>query len=139
MGLCNIFETLSLKSSLFSFLPKEPCSPTGISSFMNCISNIAVVSWTGSAGAEYYIAKVRTEDGQSSSCWSDSEQCAMPNVLCGQNYTVTVVASNMKCNSDPSKGDPLQSGEDKSLFLLCFFYFYSENRRCVNNSKPDLI
>ncbi|XP_039902211.1 uncharacterized protein LOC120742836 [Simochromis diagramma] len=90
-------------------LTSEPCSPTGISSFMNCISNIAVVSWTGSAGAEYYIAKVRTEDGQSSSCWSDSEQCAMPNVLCGQNYTVTVVASNRKCNSDPSKGDPLRS------------------------------
>ncbi|XP_006797927.2 uncharacterized protein LOC102776891 [Neolamprologus brichardi] len=90
-------------------LTSEPCSPTGISSFMNCISNIAVVSWTGSAGAEYYIANVRTEDGQSSSCWSDSEQCAMPNVLCGQNYAVTVVASNRKCNSDPSKGDPLRS------------------------------
>lgn len=78
---------------------------------MNCLSNIAVVSWTGSAGAEFYTATVTREDGQSASCWSDSQQCGMPNVLCGQNYTVTVVASNEKCNSEPSEADSLQSGK----------------------------
>lgn len=78
---------------------------------MNCLSNIAVVSWTGSAGAEFYTATVTQEDGQSASCWSDSQQCGMPNVLCGQNYTVTVVASNEKCNSEPSEADSLQSGK----------------------------
>lgn len=78
---------------------------------MNCLSNIAVVSWTGSAGSEFYTATVTQEDGQSASCWSDSQQCGMPNVLCGQNYTVTVVASNEKCNSEPSEADSLQSGK----------------------------
>ncbi|XP_039984445.1 uncharacterized protein LOC120790698 [Xiphias gladius] len=92
-----------------SKLKSEPCPPTGVSSFMNCLSNIAVVSWTGSAGAEFYTATVTQEDGQSNSCWSDSEQCGMPNVHCGQNYTVAVVASTEKCNSDPSKADTLQS------------------------------
>ncbi|XP_071342815.1 uncharacterized protein [Trachinotus anak] len=90
-------------------LKSEPCPPTGVSSFMNCLSNIAVVSWRGSAGAEFYIATVTQEDGPSTSCWSDSQQCGMPNVQCGQNYTVTVVASNEKCNSDPSEADTLQS------------------------------
>lgn len=104
---CN---DLPLSSSLFFLLLSEPCPPTGVSSFMNCLSNIAVVSWTGSAGAEFYTATVTQEDGQSTSCWSDSEQCGMPNVHCGQNYTVTVVASNEKCNSDPSEAKTLQSG-----------------------------
>ncbi|XP_041862145.1 fibronectin-like [Melanotaenia boesemani] len=92
-----------------SKLISEPCSPTAVSSLMNCIANIALVSWTGSAGAEYYTATVTAEDGQSKSCWSDSEQCGMPNVPCGQNYTVTVVASHQMCNSDPSEADILQS------------------------------
>uniref|UniRef100_A0A8P4G5R4 Fibronectin type-III domain-containing protein n=1 Tax=Dicentrarchus labrax TaxID=13489 RepID=A0A8P4G5R4_DICLA len=92
-----------------SKLESVPCPPTGVSSFMNCLSNIAVVSWTGSAGADFYTATVTQEDGQSKSCWSDSEQCGMPNLHCGQNYTVTVVASNEKCDSDPSEANTLQS------------------------------
>lgn len=78
---------------------------------MNCLSNIAVLSWTDSAGAEFYTATVTQGDGQSQSCWSDSEQCGMPNVPCGQNYTVTVVASSETCHSDPSEVNMLQSGE----------------------------
>ncbi|XP_059196342.1 uncharacterized protein LOC131977156 [Centropristis striata] len=92
-----------------SVIKSVPCPPTGVTSFMNCLSNIAVVSWTGSAGADFYTATVTQEDGQSSSCWSDDGQCGMPNLQCGQNYTVTVVASNEKCNSDPSEADTLQS------------------------------
>lgn len=77
---------------------------------MNCLSNIAVVSWSSSAGAEFYTATVTQGDGQSVSCWSDSEQCGMANVQCGKNYTVTVVASNDQCNSELSQSDSLQSG-----------------------------
>ncbi|XP_075901618.1 uncharacterized protein fndc7b isoform X2 [Nelusetta ayraudi] len=95
--------------SLPSRLMPEPCPPTDVRSFMNCLSNIAVVSWSGSAGAEFYTATVTQEDGQSASCWSDSEQCGMPNIQCGQNSTVTVVASNEQCNSEPSQADSLQS------------------------------
>ncbi|XP_069009634.1 fibronectin type III domain-containing protein 7-like [Embiotoca jacksoni] len=92
-----------------SKLLSEPCPPTGISSSMNCVSNIAVVTWTGSAGTVFYTATLMPEDGQSKSCWSDNEHCGMPNVPCGQNYSVTVVASNSKCDSDPSEADTLQS------------------------------
>ncbi|KAM7387682.1 hypothetical protein PAMP_023904 [Pampus punctatissimus] len=107
------------RPSVPSKLMSEPCPPTGISSFMNCLSNIAVVSWTGSAGgAQFYTATVTQDNGQSQSCWSDSEQCGMPNVHCGQNYTVTVIASNEKCNSDPSEADTLQS--DVNVTMDCF-------------------
>ncbi|KAK2835181.1 hypothetical protein Q5P01_015665 [Channa striata] len=90
-------------------LPSQPCSPTAVSSFVNCVSNIAVVSWTRSAGALFYTATVTQSDGQSKSCWSDNEQCGMPNINCGQNYTVTVIGSNTQCHSDPSKANTLQS------------------------------
>nr|XP_019965387.1 PREDICTED: uncharacterized protein LOC109644441 [Paralichthys olivaceus] len=92
-----------------SVLKSEPCPPTDVSSFVNCVSNIAVVSWTGSAGAEFYIATVTMEDAQSIACWSDSNECGMPNLVCGQNYSVTVIASNGDCNSDPSEVDILTS------------------------------
>lgn len=96
---------------LFSFFSSAPCPPTGVSSFMNCIANIAVVSWTGSAGAMFYIATVTQGDGESKSCFSDVHQCGVPNVRCGQNYTVTVTASNNQCNSDPSKANAMKSGK----------------------------
>lgn len=97
---------------------------------MNCGSNIAVVSWTASAGAKYYTATVTQEDGQSMSCWSDGEQCGMPNVQCGQNYTVMVVASNEECNSDPSEADTLQSGE--TILSSSFMPFFIQQTRFVN-------
>ncbi|XP_062419461.1 uncharacterized protein LOC119216595 [Pungitius pungitius] len=90
-------------------LQSEPCPPTAVTSFMNCVSNIAVVSWTGSAGAEFYTATLTRTDGQAQNCWSDSTQCGMSGVACGQNYSVMVVASNEKCNSDPIEGETLQS------------------------------
>uniref|UniRef100_A0A3B3BWR1 Fibronectin type-III domain-containing protein n=1 Tax=Oryzias melastigma TaxID=30732 RepID=A0A3B3BWR1_ORYME len=92
-----------------SKLTSEPCPPTDVSSHMNCISHIAMVSWTGSAGAEFYTTTVKPMDGESKSCWSDREKCSMPHVPCGQNYTVTVIASNKMCDSDPSAADVLQS------------------------------
>ncbi|XP_054458914.1 fibronectin-like [Anoplopoma fimbria] len=117
-------------------LESEPCPPTGVTSFMNCLSNIAVVSWTGSAGAQFYTAILAQEDGQSRSCWSDSTQCGMPGVQCGQNYTVTVVASNEKCNSDPSEADTLQSvpctPTDVDVTIDC-----SNNQGLVSWSSSD--
>lgn len=118
---CN---ALPLSPSLFSFLPSEPCPPTGVSSFMNCLSNIAVVSWNNSAGAEFYTATVTQKDGQSASCWSDSKQCGIPNVRCGQNYTVTVIGSREKCNSDPSKALTLLSGETFRTIVSSYYPLY---------------
>ncbi|XP_072294150.1 uncharacterized protein fndc7b [Eucyclogobius newberryi] len=90
-------------------LQSEPCPPTGVSSYMNCIANIAVVSWNSSVGGEYYAATVTSEEGNTQTCWSDQEQCGIPNLRCGQSYSVSVVASNQACNSDPSPESQLMS------------------------------
>ncbi|XP_054646058.1 uncharacterized protein LOC129188936 [Dunckerocampus dactyliophorus] len=93
-----------------SVLKSEPCPPTTVLSTLNCESEIGMISWTGSSGAEFYIATITQQDGQSQSCWSESLQCGMPYIPCGQNFTVTVVASNENCNSEPSEESTLQSG-----------------------------
>ncbi|CAJ1061142.1 uncharacterized protein LOC117806306 [Xyrichtys novacula] len=93
-----------------SVLQSVPCPPTDVSSSMNCLSNIAVVSWTGSAGAVFYTATVTQGDGYNMSCWTDTEECGMQNLNCGQDYTVEVIASNNECDSDPAEGDSLESG-----------------------------
>ncbi|KAJ3599685.1 hypothetical protein NHX12_033641 [Muraenolepis orangiensis] len=90
-------------------LVSVPCPPTSISSSMDCLSNIAVVTWTASAGAEFYTAAVTGADGQSESCLSGSEQCGTPNLECGRNYSVTVTASRLSCDSEPSLPRALQS------------------------------
>lgn len=107
---------------------------------MNCVSNIAVVSWNTSAGAEFYTATLTQKDGQTQNCWSESNQCGMSGVPCGQNYSVTVVASNRKCSSDPIEGDTLQSGEtfknnsSSTLLLINVLYSSRMRFRSVNRS-----
>ena len=86
-----------------------PCPPTNVNSSMDCLSNIAVVTWSGSAGAEFYTAAVTDWQG-GETCMSSSEQCGMPNLDCGQNYTVTVTALRQNCPSEPSASSTLQSG-----------------------------
>uniref|UniRef100_A0AAV2KZF0 Fibronectin type-III domain-containing protein n=1 Tax=Knipowitschia caucasica TaxID=637954 RepID=A0AAV2KZF0_KNICA len=106
----SVDDHCTSKHSPTSKLQSEPCPPMGVSSFMNCVANIAVVSWNSSAGADYYTATVTSEEGTSHTCWSDGEeQCGIPNLRCGHNYSVSVVASNKACNSEPSQEGQLKS------------------------------
>ncbi|KAF7660957.1 hypothetical protein LDENG_00272160 [Lucifuga dentata] len=99
--------------SIPEMLNSVPCPPTGVSSNMDCLTNIAVISWTASAGAEFYAATVTGEDGHKYTCMSDRTVCGLSNIDCGQINTVTVVASSTSpqsyCDSDPSEPDTLQS------------------------------
>lgn len=105
----SVDEHCTSTHSQTSKLQSEPCPPTDISSSMTCVANIAVISWNNSGGADYYTATVTSEKGTSHSCWSDNNQCGIPNLRCGQPYTVSVVASNEACNSNPSEESQLMS------------------------------
>ncbi|KAL2090270.1 hypothetical protein ACEWY4_014958 [Coilia grayii] len=83
-------------------LVAEPCPPKLVSSVMDCVSNIAVVSWEQSAGGEYYMAVMEGEGGVSASCLSSGQSCGVSKLLCGESYDVTVIAANRQCNSTPS-------------------------------------
>ncbi|XP_061739473.1 uncharacterized protein LOC133540674 [Nerophis ophidion] len=106
-----------------SVLKSEPCPPTAVSTAMNCEAEIAVISWSASAGAEFYTATMTREDGQTHGCWSEGVRCGVPDVPCGENYTVTVVASNGNCHSESSEESMLQSApcapSDVAVMLDC--------------------
>ncbi|XP_056304665.1 uncharacterized protein LOC130216807 [Danio aesculapii] len=89
-------------ASNVSVLQTEPCSPTSVTGFTDCISNIATISWDSADGAEYYTATVQGPTGPLGTCMSWSASCGMTKLSCGVTYNVSVVASNHQCNSTPS-------------------------------------
>ncbi|XP_062337582.1 fibronectin type III domain-containing protein 7-like [Osmerus eperlanus] len=86
-----------------------PCSPTNVIASLDCVSNIATVTWQDTNGAEYYTATMTTGSNQSYPCMSPSSQCSFPDLACGLLYSVSVSASNSQCNSSTTVGASLQS------------------------------
>ncbi|KAJ8279126.1 hypothetical protein COCON_G00061920 [Conger conger] len=106
-----------------SLLQTEPCAPTAVTSQLDCVTNNVLVVWTLTDGAEFYTASVLAEDGQTAVCMSTEQQCGIANLLCAQNYTVSVTANNGRCDSDPSNSTYLRSApcipEDVSVVMDC--------------------
>ncbi|XP_048832460.1 uncharacterized protein LOC125708743 isoform X2 [Brienomyrus brachyistius] len=80
----------------------EACPPTATTPELDCVSNIAAVTWEAVEGAEFYITTAYSEDGQSDTCMSPTTRCSLAGLQCGQMYTVSVTAVNQQCGSDPS-------------------------------------
>lgn len=79
----------------------------------DCLSAIVVVTWeTGSSGLDYYYtASMQTDSGVTNMCMSDSNECSVPGLMCGHNFTVSVTASNSVCNATAAETTDLQSGD----------------------------
>lgn len=107
-----IAEMSSNKSKLTWVLCLSgPCPPTGISTMQDCLSAIVMVTWQASNGSDYYTASMQTDSGISNMCMSDSNECSVPGLTCGHNFSVSVTASNQQCNITSSQTTSLQSGE----------------------------
>lgn len=77
----------------------------------DCLSGIVMVTWQASNGSDYYTATMQTDTGISQMCMSDSNECSVPGLTCGHNFSVSVTASNQQCNITSSQSSSLQSGE----------------------------
>ncbi|XP_035526327.1 fibronectin type III domain-containing protein 7-like [Morone saxatilis] len=86
-----------------------PCPPAGISTMQDCLSSIVMVTWQASNGSDYYTATMQTDSGISNLCMSDTHECSVPGLKCGQNFTVSVTASNQQCNITSTQTTSLQS------------------------------
>uniref|UniRef100_A0A8C5EQG5 Fibronectin type-III domain-containing protein n=1 Tax=Gouania willdenowi TaxID=441366 RepID=A0A8C5EQG5_GOUWI len=75
-----------------------PCDPTNVAASLDCASGVATVTWTPSAGADAYSAIAETL-GHVDSCVSTGVSCELSQLQCGEEYTVTVLAGDAKCNS----------------------------------------
>lgn len=77
----------------------------------DCLSGIVMVTWQPSNGSDFYTATMQTDSGMSNMCMSDSNECSVPGLTCGHNFSVSVTASNQQCNITSSQTTSVQSGE----------------------------
>ncbi|XP_034052024.1 receptor-type tyrosine-protein phosphatase beta-like isoform X2 [Gymnodraco acuticeps] len=96
-------------SSASASIQTWPCPPAGVSTRQDCLSGIVMVMWQATNGSDYYTATMQTDTGISPMCMSDSNECSVPGLTCGQNFSVSVTASNQQCNITSSHTTSLQS------------------------------
>ncbi|XP_030607408.1 fibronectin type III domain-containing protein 7-like [Archocentrus centrarchus] len=96
-------------SSASASVQTWPCPPMGVSASQDCLTSIAMVTWQLSNGSDFYSATMQTDAGISKKCMSDTEQCSIPGLMCGHNFSVSVTASNQQCNITSSPATSLQT------------------------------
>lgn len=88
-----------------------PCDPANVTASLNCLSEVATVTWSASTGANFYTA-VAQAGGLVDSCNSTGTLCELSKLQCGENYTVTVLAGDAKCNSSILAKTNIVTGEN---------------------------
>ncbi|KTF95187.1 hypothetical protein cypCar_00023202, partial [Cyprinus carpio] len=66
-----------------------PCTPSNVLPTVDCVTKSLVVSWTPSAGGQYYTATLQDSNGLSTTCQSTGSQCNVTVLDC-QLGTATV-------------------------------------------------
>lgn len=95
--------------NLLNFFP-APCDPTNVAAALQCLSGVATVTWEAGAGAHYYTVLAEA-NGHMDSCNSTGTSCELIHLQCGENYTVTVLAGDGKCNSSLLARTNVTTGE----------------------------
>ncbi|KAJ1170951.1 hypothetical protein NDU88_002822 [Pleurodeles waltl] len=86
-----------------------PCIPQNVEAVIDCETNVALVSWYPSVGAESYVSNVTGPDGETHSCSTVDTNCEIPALQCGQLYNVTVTAVSETCSQSTSDAVLLQT------------------------------
>ncbi|XP_059420230.1 fibronectin type III domain-containing protein 7-like [Carassius carassius] len=80
-----------------------PCIPTSVAAALNCTSNIASITWYSALGATWYLVKAESSQGYKTSCNNTVTHCDIPNLQCGQEYSITVMGMNGVCMGPASQ------------------------------------
>lgn len=96
---------------LLSLPPPAACPPDQVSSALDCEANEALISWRGQPQMNSYTAIIVDENQGLLSCSTTNTSCAIPNLKCGQYYTVTVSHHDGMCPSMPSEPIYMESGK----------------------------
>uniref|UniRef100_A0A3B3HPR2 Fibronectin type-III domain-containing protein n=2 Tax=Oryzias latipes TaxID=8090 RepID=A0A3B3HPR2_ORYLA len=83
-------------------LQAAPCMPEQVEARVDCKSGGVMVSWEPSKGALSYTTVAQGSAGYNSTCSNTETTCLLDDLLCGLNYTITVIASDDVCNSTES-------------------------------------
>uniref|UniRef100_A0A667XB59 Fibronectin type-III domain-containing protein n=1 Tax=Myripristis murdjan TaxID=586833 RepID=A0A667XB59_9TELE len=87
-------------------------------SSMNCGADSITVNWNLTNGAVFYMATAVDSDGVSHTCNSMELSCQIHGLKCGTIYTVSVMASNFRCNSSVSAAVLVETGNMMLFFIL---------------------
>lgn len=98
-------------ASSLPFFSLVPCTPTNLAVSVGCSQDSARFNWTTSIGSIFYIVVAEDANGYLYSCNSMGATCLMEDLRCGQNYTASIVGSNLQCNSSTSKEIAFMTGK----------------------------
>ncbi|KAJ8274470.1 hypothetical protein COCON_G00090950 [Conger conger] len=88
-------------------IQEAPCVPTNVTTERSCADS-AVARWEASRGAQHYTAIAVSDSGHRTECSTNDTACDLSGLLCGEVYTVGVVAVNDNCTSPQSQTVQLQ-------------------------------
>lgn len=94
------------------FLPPllAPCAIQNVQSSLNCTTNILTTSWVPGAVPMNYSATALARNGTRVHCTTEDAACAMTNLQCGEQYSVTVKAISSTCEGQSSVPEIVHSG-----------------------------
>ncbi|OCT82974.1 hypothetical protein XELAEV_18025509mg [Xenopus laevis] len=76
-----------------------PCTPTAIRIDPLCGTTMESLWWDAVAGADMYYAEMTGVNEWTSECVTQNRTCDINGLECGQPYSITLTASNSRCNS----------------------------------------
>lgn len=97
---------------LFSVVP---CAPKVTSTHLDCYTNAVLLQWTPINGSVSYTADARTPGGLISTCSSNSTNCELRGLACGQTYNLTMVSYDGHCHSQPGTAMAVASGMKEEI------------------------
>jgi len=78
---------------------EAPCVAEQVEVHVDCDTDMAMVSWNSSVGAESYSAVATAADGQRTSCEATGNFCWLAELPCGQVYSLVFTAINEQCQT----------------------------------------
>lgn len=82
-----------------AWLCAELTSVSSVSVDYTCTTHSAMVSWSASFGAESYKAFAMGDNGTQLTCTSQSINCQISGLTCGQSYVVHVIPLSESCTN----------------------------------------
>ncbi|GAA6076390.1 uncharacterized protein LOC113651476 [Tachysurus ichikawai] len=80
-----------------------PCKPQFPRAFMDCWTSTGLVSWEAAQGVLSYLVQAVGANGTQAQCSTTTTNCSLPNLNCGQLYTVTAFGQDGRCNSSAAQ------------------------------------
>lgn len=97
------------KSNCFSVI-SAPCTVQNMLTTLNCTTNILTISWTPGSMPVNYSTTAVTTNGTTLRCVTQSSSCTMPELQCGQQYSVRVKPISSTCEGPSSIPEIVNSG-----------------------------